>query len=248
MDVTLGRFRRNDRLPLALLAYALTLAVFLVVPPFLKTSVGPPAGFTLQEAVDLLTPIVAIPLAWLVVELAGGVGRLGTLAFLVLAAAWIEGQAIHLAANAIGDAVGPGGAEAFYATVPGDLDHWLDEVLGHRLWHGAWVGIALLQLAVGRRAVAGPGRVGMRIAAVAGLVIGATLFLVTVEGTTTSLGIPGSVALLAWAIVELRRGPAGRPVVAFSLVGAATTLAGYAAWATLNGGALPEFSKVGLFG
>lgn len=247
MYVTVDRFSRSDRLPLALLAYALALALLLVVPPFLKTSVGPPAGFTLQEAADLFTPVVAIPLAWLVVELAGGVGRLGTLAFLVLAAAWIEGQAIHLAANAIGDAFSPGGAEAFYATVPGDLDHWLDEVLSHWLWHGAWVGIALLQLAAGRHAVAGPGRSAMRIATLGGLVIGATFFVVTVEGVTTPLGIPCSIAILAWTIIELRRGPAGRPVVAFSLASAATTLAGYAAWATLNGGALPEFSNVGLF-
>ena len=247
MDVSVDGPARGDRLPLALLAYAFALALFLVVPPFLKTSVGPPVGFTLQEAVDLFTPLVAIPLAWLVVVLAGGVGRLGTFTFLVLAAAWVEGQGIHLAANAIGDAFPAGGAEAFYATVPGDLDHWLDEVLGHWLWHGAWVGIALLQFAAGRRAVAGPGPGAMRIATFAGLVIGATFFLVTVEGVTTPLGIPCSIAILAWTIIELRRGPAGRPVVAFSLASAATTLAGYAAWATLNGGALPEFSKVGLF-
>ncbi len=248
MDVTLDRPARSDRLPLALLAYALALALLLIVPPFLKDIVGPPAGFTLQEAVDLFTPLVAIPLAWLVVVLAGGVGRLGTLAFLVLAAAWVEGQAIHLAANAIGDAFGPGGAEDFYATVPGDLDYWLDEVLGHWLWHGPWVGIALFQLVVGRRAIAGPGRSAMPIAVVAGLIIGATFFLVTVEGQTTALGIPCSIAILAWTLVEARRGPARRPVVSFSLVSAATTLAGYLAWAALNGGRLPEFSKVGLFG
>ena len=88
--------RHADRLPAALLAYAIALAAFLLVPPYLKASVGPPQAFTLQEAVDLLTPVVVIPLAWLVFDLAGGFGRRGIVAFLVIAAVWVEGHGIHL--------------------------------------------------------------------------------------------------------------------------------------------------------
>ena len=100
--------RRADELPAALLGYAVVLAAFLLVPPYLKASVGPPQAFTLQEAADLLTPLVVIPLAWLVFDLAGGFGRRGLVAFLVIGALWVEGQGIHLAANAIGDAFPPG--------------------------------------------------------------------------------------------------------------------------------------------
>ena len=100
----LASSRRADRLPAALLAYALALAALLLVPPYLKVSVGPPQAFTLQEAADLLTPLVVVPLAWIVFDLAGGLGRRGLVAFLVVAALWVEGQGIHLAANAIGDA------------------------------------------------------------------------------------------------------------------------------------------------
>jgi hypothetical protein len=42
--------RRSDRLPAALLAYAIALAAFLLVPPYLRATVGPPQAFTLQEA------------------------------------------------------------------------------------------------------------------------------------------------------------------------------------------------------
>ena len=237
----------TGRLPAALLAYAAVLAAFLLVPPFLKASVGPPQAFTLQEAADLLTPLVVIPLAWLVFDLSGGLGRRGLVAFLVIAALWVEGQGIHLAANAIGDAFPPGGAETFYQTVPGDLDLWLDETLSHWMWHVAWVAISVLVLAAATRAGAPRARRTSPTAAVAGLVHGATFFLVSVEGVTTLLGIPASVLILVWSLLEARRGRARQPVVTFFLVATVVTMLGYVGWAALNNWTLPEFSKVGLF-
>ena len=239
--------RPTDQLPAALLAYAIALATFLLVPPYLKASVGPPQAFTLQEAADLLTPLVVIPLAWLVLDLAGGLGRRGLVAFLVVAALWIEGQGIHLAANAIGDAFPHDTVEAFYRTVPGDLDLWLDEVLSHWMWHAAWVALSILVLAAATRgSVALPDRTSVT-AVVAGLVHGATFFLVTVEGATTLLGIPASVLILAWCLLAGRRGLLRQPVVTFFLVSAVVTLLGYVVWGALNDWTLPEFSKVGLF-
>jgi hypothetical protein len=240
--------QRTDRLPLALLAYAVALAVFLLVPPFLTASVGPPTGFTLQEAVDLLTPLVVIPLAWYVLDLTRGLGRVGLLAFLVIAVVWIEGQAIHLATNAIGDAVPPDAMEVFIQTAPGDLAHWFDEELGHWMWHVAWVALSVLLLACASRAPAVPGSGTSVTAAVAGFVHGATFFIVTVEGVTTLLGIPASIVLLAWSASLARRGLAGRPVVVFFLVSSVVSLVGYVGWAALNGGTLPEFTKVGVTG
>jgi hypothetical protein len=240
--------QREDRVSVALLAYALSLAVFLLVPPYLKASVGPPIGFTLQEVTDLFTPIVVVPLGWRVFDLVGGPGRVGVVAFLIVAAVWIEGQAIHLAANAIGDAIAPGDAESFYRTAPGDLDHWLDETLGHWTWHVAWVVLSFLILAIGVwEAPRVPGGVG-GVSALAGFIHGATFFLVTVEGVTTLLGIPASVALLAGSGQALRRGLGSGAVATFFFVASAVTLVGYLGWAALHGWTLPEFSKVGLFG
>ena len=239
--------RGTDQLPAALLAYAIALPAFLLVPPCLNASVGPPQAFTLQEAADLLTPLVVIPLAWLVLDLTDGFGRRGLVAFLVVAALWVEGQGIHLAANAIGDAFPHDAAEAFYQTVPGDLDLWLDEVVSHWMWHTAWVALSILMLASATRGSVGlPDRTSVAAAA-AGLVHGATLFLVTVEGTTTLLGIPAAILTLAWCVLAGRRGLTRQPVVTFFLVSTIGTLVGYVLWGALNRWTLTEFSKVGLF-
>ena len=240
--------RHAVRLPAALLAYSIALAALLIVPPYLKASVGPPEGFTLQEAADLLTPVVVIPLAWLVFDLAGGLGRRGLIAFLVLGAVWVEGQGIHLAANAIGDAFSHVAAEEFYETVPGELDLWLDETLSHWMWHGAWVGLSILILAAATRGASGAQRHASVTAVVAGLIYGVTFFLVSVEGATTLLGVPASILILAWCAVAARRGLVRQPVVTFFLVSAIVTLVGYVAWGARNDWTLPEFSKVGLFG
>ena len=61
----------SSRLPAALLAYAAAVALLTSLPPFLKAPVGSPRAFTLQEPTDLLTSLVAMPLAWLVCDLEG---------------------------------------------------------------------------------------------------------------------------------------------------------------------------------
>jgi hypothetical protein len=229
--VDLGRARR---LPLALLAYASALAVFLLIPPSLHGTVGPPVGFTLQEAVDLFTPIVVLPLAWWVLECLGGLSRRELLVFLVIAIVWVEGQAIHLATNAIGDVFSAGAArDTFYATPAGDLDHWFDEGLGHWLWHLAWAALSVLILwrATVRRDWPAPAG-GLSL--VAGLIQGVAFFFVTVEGETTLLGIPLSLLFVAWTARETLAGSTN-PAFRFFLVSSAVTLLAYAGWAAAYG-------------
>jgi hypothetical protein len=229
---------------LALLGYAVALAVLLLVPPFLTASVGPPTGFTLQEAADLFTPLIVIPLAWYVFDLTGELGRVGLLAFLVIGAVWIEGQAIHLAANAVGDAVPPGATDAFVRTAPGELNHWLDETLSHWMWHIAWVALSILLLTAASRNKSTPAAGTSVVAVAAGFIHGATFFVVSVEGATTLLGIPASIVLLSWSAILARRRLGSRPVVVFFFVASIVTLVAYAGWAASHGGTLPEFSKL----
>jgi len=173
-----------------------------------------------------------------------GTGRLRGLAlltFLVIAAVWIEGQGIHLAANAIGD-VYPAGAErdAFYATPGGDLDHWLDEVLSHWLWHIAWVALSFLMLALATGQPASGDRSESRaVSTLAGAISGVVFFFVTTEGETWPLGIVASLVLLAWATSERLRG-SRHPIVVFMVVSVAVTLLGYAIWAVRFGWPLAE--------
>lgn len=237
---------RRVGLPAALLAYSVALAAFLLIPPLLTAPVGPPRGFTLQEATDLVAPLVIVPLLWLVFDAAGGLGRIGNVLFLVGAAAWVEAHGIHLAANAVGDAFSTDAArEAFYATIPGDLDFWLDEVLSHWLWHITWVGLALLVIVAATRSRA-QGDPASPTSGVAGVLHGATFFIVTVEGATTLLGVPAALLALGWGALASRTGSARRPVATFFLVSGIVAVAGYVVWAALNGGELPEFSKTKL--
>ena len=127
----------------------------MLIPPTIKASIGPPHAFTGQELVDLFTPVVVLPLAWLVLSAAGGSDRRTTLIFVAIAGLWAGAQGIHLAANAIGDAFTAGPArDAFYATEAGNLDHFLDEDLGHWAWHLAWASLSILFLG---RGLAAPG-------------------------------------------------------------------------------------------
>ena len=131
--------------------------------------------------------------------------------------------------------------------MPGELDLWLDETLSHWMWHVAWVALAILMLAAATRDTARRADRTSVLAVVAGLVHGATFFLVSVEGVTALLGIPASILILAWCLAAGRRGLLRQPVVTFFLVSTVVTLIGYVVWGARNGWTLPEFSKVGLF-
>jgi len=230
---------RARQLPVALFAYASALAVFLLIPPLFRQTVGPPAGFTLQEAADLLTPIVVLPLAWWVLDCLGGLSRRELLAFLVITIGWVEGQAIHLATNAIGDVFSPGDARnTFYATAAGDLVHWFDEGFSHWLWHLAWAALSVLILwrATARRDWPMPAGA---LTLVAGLIHAATFSFVTVEAETTLLSIPLSVVFLGWTARETLAGSTN-PAFRFFLVSSAVTLLAYAGWAAAYGWPLAE--------
>jgi hypothetical protein len=240
MSMRLGTSSRGrpDLVALALLGFALAAAAFLLVPPTLRSPVGNVPGFTAQEAVDLFTPLVTMPLLVLAFELTGRMGSRSRFLLLILVALWVAGQAIHLATNAIGDLF-PAGAErdAFYATAVGTLDHWFDEVLSHWLWHAAWVALLALLLWVGITApMSGVRALGgaVAISAIAGAVHGFTWFVVTDEGGTWELAIPAAAALLVIGWLARRRDPA-RVITTFLVVGSLVALVLYGAWVALHG-------------
>lgn len=235
--------RQPDRLALTLLAFAGALALFLLGPPLLRGDVGIAPHFTWQEAADLLTPIVVMPLAALVLELAGPPSSRVRLAFVAIAAAWVLGQGIHLGTNAIGD-VFPNHAAAapFYATAPGALDFWLDEVLSHWIWHVAWAGLLIVFVVGGWRTPRDAPWQGRRagvLAALAGLIHGFTWAVVTVEGETAAMGIPTLGFLLLVAPLGRRSGALDRTLTTFLLASSVVAIALYGLWAAMNGGSLP---------
>jgi hypothetical protein len=236
----------GGQLPRALLAYSVAIAVFLLIPPTMKWAVGPPDAFTGQELLDLFTPVVVLPIAWVVLSLGGGLDRRAGVAFAAIGGLWAGAQGIHLAANAIGDAFPAGTArDAFYATAAGELDHFLDEDLGHWAWHAAWALLSILLLVTARhvRTFPEPSRRATLTAAVAGVVHGVTFAIVTTEGGTAGLGIPLSIALLGAAGDRVRTGSRHSTLV-FLAASSVVTLVAYLGWALANGGRLLEPCEV----
>ncbi len=181
-----------------------------------------PGATRYEDFVDLLTPYAVAGPALAAVAAVGASRRTWTLALLG-AAVFTQGHGIHLSANSIRHARGPG--------APVDL--W-DERIGHWIW---FVGLALLTAAVAH-AVAGAvpaGRAGPSLAALVGLTWAANV----VEAGTVPLGVLLACTLLvqSW---RLRATATGRLLVlAFGL--ALLLVAAWGAW----WGGFPQPSELG---
>lgn len=92
------------RLSRLTLLFAFLFAVMIVSPALLSYQFGPFPLMKTGDIVDLFTPLIIIPLYWLLFQLSPDQtpGQKETIVFLVLAAAWASGQGMHLAANSIG--------------------------------------------------------------------------------------------------------------------------------------------------
>jgi hypothetical protein len=93
-----------SRLTRLILVFSVAFAVFFVGPPVLSSQFGPYPLMKVGDVLDLLTPLVLIPLYWLLYQV-GQEKRPGLregVASMVLAAPWVQGQCMHLATNSIG--------------------------------------------------------------------------------------------------------------------------------------------------
>ena len=93
--------RRLSRLTLA---FSVLFAIFITSLPFLSRSFGPYPLMKTQDAIDLFTPLVLIPVYWLLFRLepAKPPSARESIAFMLVASIWVAGQAMHLTANSIG--------------------------------------------------------------------------------------------------------------------------------------------------
>lgn len=232
-----------QRLARLTLIFAILFAVFFLLPPFLSKQLGGYPLMKTQDVFDLFTPLVLIPVYWLLFQIEPDrpPGRWSIIAFLVIAALWAEGQGMHLSANSIDNLIegkaSPQVAEAVHSLgtalaptgIP-DLTYFYDEVLSHYLWHGAVMALAALLLwRQWRNLSAAPvPNSGLPIAG--GIIHGITFALITLEGQTAALAIPfaGVVTLvsLIWGLGRLRRGP----ILLFSLVAFGLAFLIFLAW------------------
>ncbi len=91
------------RTAVLVLIFALAFAIFFIGPAFLDQQFAFYSLMKNGDVLDLLTPLVLIPLYWLLFRSVEKENRCwcGMLAFVILAALWAEGQGMHLTANSI---------------------------------------------------------------------------------------------------------------------------------------------------
>jgi hypothetical protein len=224
-----------------LLGFSLAFLFFFFAPAFLSSSFPLYPLMKNGDALDLLTPLVLIPLYWTLFSAASSipVGRRGMLAFLVLASLWVLGQGMHLAGNSIGHQL-----QDFEGTSAYKLTYFYDEVLSHYLWHFGIFGLAALIMArswdAPREAPAG----------LAGLVIAVILYgfafaCITLEGQTWPAGLP--FALLAGLIplVFRRSGLGERPALGFFTYAHLLAVVITVIWALIQGGFIEPSEVLG---
>jgi hypothetical protein len=224
-----------------ILLFALAFALLILGPVLLGQ---PFPGYPLMDwgdVLDIATPLVLLPLYWLLFTDAGRVYRTlpFALAFAVLAALWAEGQGMHLSANSIGNLFGGGTTEVH------TLIHFYDEVLSHYLWHLGIISLSILLLAApyGDPAFASAPRWGIIIPSA--VLYGFTYFAAIDEGGTVPLGLPAAVLIVVWLLVRKRNEIRTQNLVAFFFLAYVIALLLFAVWFARWGG-FPEFSAVGL--
>jgi len=230
------------RLSRLILAFALLSMVLFLGPALLSQQFGPYPLMRNGDIFDLLTPLVLIPLYFLLFQIRRDLNpnQWEMLAFLVVAVLWVMGQGMHLAANSISHLMEEMKRSDTYA-----LTHFYDEVLSHYLWHVGIVGLSALLLYrqwrnpfQGKAATSG-------LTTAAGAIYGATFFGVIVEAGTAPLGIPFVVLVSLFGLAAGGQQRKSQPILACFLVSSLVSLILFAAWAIYWGG-LPQFSEVGL--
>ncbi len=230
------------RLSKLTLVFAILFAVFIVLPGLISNQFGPYELLKNGDILDLFTPLVLIPLYWLLFQISPDKkpSQGEVIAFLILAAMWIEGQGMHLAANAIGHLT-----KDIVGSDIETLTHFLDEVLSHYLWHLGLVGLSVLLIYRQWKNpfVESNGGMGMVIAA--GIIHGFNYFLTIVEAATTPLGVPFAVLVVLATAIWGRKNLRQQPVLAFFFVAYLVATLFFLGWG-LYWGYLPEFSQVGI--
>ena len=230
------------RLSKLIFVFSVLFAVFIILPGLLSKQFGPYPLLKNGDILDLFTPLVLIPFYWLLFQIGRdkepGWGEI--MVFLILVALWIEGQGMHLAANAIGHLTkGMGGSDIE------TLTHFLDEVLSHYLWHVGLVGLSALLIYRQWKNPFENERSGTGYVITAGIIHGFNYFLTIVEAATTPLGVPFAVLVVIAALVWGRKELARQPILTFFFVAYLVATLFFLGWGIYWGG-LPEFSQVGI--
>ncbi len=222
--------------------FTIAFALFFITPPLIKQQFALYPLVRIGDVIDLFTPLVLLPLYWLLCRMDDGKppGIAGTVLFMVLAAFWVEGQGMHLAANSIGHLL-----EEIEISDAYNLTKFYDEVLSHYLWHTGIVGLAALIMLRQWQNPPTEDRTALWPVLLAGVIHGFTFFLIIIEAGTAPLGVTFASLVVLFGLVWGRKGMRQRPLLMFFFTSFLIATAFFIGWASYWGG-LPEFSEVGI--
>jgi hypothetical protein len=230
------------RLSFLSLVFAILFAVFFLGPPFLNMQFSLYPLMKIADVFDLLTPLVLIPLYWLLYRLNQDklLTPSGTIIFIVLAAFWVEGQGMHLAANSIGHLLRDiEGSDAYRLT------YFYDEVLSHYIWHFGIMGLSALLLWHQWRHPFSEENAVMWPLILAGVIHGFTVFAIVIEAGTALIGAPFAFLVTIWGWIWGSKRMGQQPLLGFFLISYTLATILFIGWAVYWGG-LPQFSQVGI--
>ena len=237
------------RMSLLTLVFAVLSLVFLLLLVLFRIPFPLKPLMSWQDATDLLTPLVLIPIYWLMFRYSAGSRSTlaGEIAFLVLAVFWVLGHGMHLSANSISNLMeklkNGGGIDATGTDIFA-LTYFYDEVLSHYVRDIGVLGLVVLLLYREWRQPAGEGTARWAVG-LAGLIYGFTLFCGFVEAQTVALGLPFTALVVLLGLLWGRRRLARQPALAFFFASCLVALLLFAGWGLYWGG-FPEFTEVGL--
>jgi len=223
--------KRLSLLTLIFVVLSLTLFLLLV---FLRIPSPLYPLMSIQDTIDILTPLILIPVYWLMFKSVTNnkTNLAGEIAFMVMAAFWVAGQGMHLSANSIDNLIGNLAKNQVIDVSATDIFHltyFYDEYLSHYLWHIGVFGLAALLVFEGWRQPADE-KTDWRMAVPAGILYGFTYFCFVDEGNTLPIGLPFAVIMtllfFAWGRVRLTQ----QPILAFFFVSLLVATLLFAIW------------------
>lgn len=230
---------REKSLPAYFFIFSTAFALFIIGPAVLGFKFTPYPLMKISDVFDLFTPLVLIPLYWLLFRMAGhGASSFKEdLAFMVFAGFWVLGQGMHLSANSIGHLTDKMTGTDIYA-----LTNFYDETLSHYLWHFGVIGLSSVLM---YRQWHNP-FVSEKIVTwqniMAGFIYGFTFFAMVIEGVTVPMGLPFAVFIVVLGLVWGRKKLEQMPLLFLFLVGYSIALVLFTAWGIWQQGFI-EFSK-----
>jgi len=233
---------KMKRLSLFILIFSIAFAMFFIGPALLSRQVGAYPLMEIGDVFDIFTPLILMPLYWLLFRLdANKVPSLKeNLLFLLLVAFWVEGQGMHLSANSIGHLLKDMTGSDIY-----NLSNFYDEILSHYLWHFGLIGLSALIIYRQWRNPFTEGQAVLWLLILAGIIHGFTLFVTVIEGGTTSLVVPFVIMVTLLGLIWGWKRFSQQPLLLFFFITCLVATLLFAGWAIYWHG-LPEFSEVGI--